>query len=65
MIGTPVLTAHKAKDALDISFPSASAALVQLEKMGILTRPNKYRRNRVFVAKEVIDILNHPANGLR
>ncbi len=63
MIGTPVLTAHKAKDALDISFPSASAALIQLEKMGILTRPNKYRRNRVFVAKEIIDILNRPAGG--
>jgi Fic family protein len=58
MIGTPVLTAHKAKDALDISFPSASAALARFEEMGILTLQKKYRRNRVFIAQEVIDILN-------
>ncbi len=63
MIGTPVLTVHQAKDALKTSFPSASAALAQLEKMGILARTNEYRRNRVFVAKEVIDILNRPSGG--
>jgi Fic family protein len=63
VIGTPVLTAHKVKDALDISFPSASAALGRMEEMGILTRTNRYRRNRVFVATEVIDILNRPASG--
>jgi cell filamentation protein, protein adenylyltransferase len=63
MIGTPILTAGKAKDALGVSFPSASAALGKMEEMGVLTRPNKYRRNRVFVATEVIDILNRPAGG--
>ncbi len=63
MIGTPVLTAHQAKDALGTSFPSASAALAKLEKMGILARTNEDRRNRVFVAKEIIDILNRPASG--
>ncbi len=61
MIGTPVLTTHQAKEALRTSFPSASAALAKLEKMGILTRTNEYRRNRVFVAKEIIEILNRPA----
>jgi Fic family protein len=63
IIETPVLTAHRVKDALDISFPSASAALGKMEEMGVLTRPNRYRRNRVFVATEVIDILNRPAGG--
>jgi len=63
MIGTPVLTAHHAKDALGISFPSASAALAALEKMGILVQPVKHQRNRTFVAKEVIDVLNRPAGG--
>lgn len=63
MIGTPVLTAHHAKDALGISFPAASAALAQLGKMGILVQPVKQRRNRTFVAKEVIDVLNRPARG--
>ena len=60
MIATPVLTAHKVKDALDCSFPSASAALKKMEDLGILIRLKKYRRNRVFVAKEIIDILNRP-----
>ena len=63
MIGTPVLTAHHAKNALKISFPSASAALAQLEQMGILAQPVKQQRNRIFVAKEVIDVLNRPARG--
>ena len=61
MLGTPVLTAHKVKDALGISFPSASAALKKMEELGILIRPNESRRNRVFVATEVIEILNRPA----
>ena len=56
--GTPVLTAHKAKDALGISFPAASAALKLMEEYGILTQQNKQRRNRIFYAKEVIDLLN-------
>lgn len=60
-ISMPVLTAHKVKDTLGVSFPSASTALKNMERMGMLTRPNKYRRNRVFVATEVIDILNRPA----
>lgn len=63
MIGAPVLTTHHAKNALGISFPAASAALAQLERMGILTQPVKQQRNRIFVAKEVIDVLNRPAMG--
>jgi len=62
MIGTPILTAHKVKEALDISFPSASAALGKMGEIGILTQTNEYRRNRVFIASEVIDILNQPAD---
>lgn len=62
MLGTPVLTAHKAKDALGISFPSASAALKLMEEYGILTQQNKQRRNRTFYAKEVIELLNKPSS---
>jgi Fic family protein len=63
MIGTPILTAHRVKDTLGVSFPSASAALGKMGEIGILTQANEYRRNRVFVASEVIDILNQPAGG--
>lgn len=61
LLGTPVLTAHKAKDALGISFPSASAALKLMEEYEILTQQNRRRRNRVFYAKEVIELLDKPS----
>ena len=63
MLGTPVLTAHKAKDALGISFPSASAALALLEEKGILVQREKQQRYRTFYAKDVIDLLNRPAGA--
>ena len=59
ILQTPVLTANQAKDALGISFPAAIAALRELEEMGILTRRSEKLRNQVFVAHEVIEILNH------
>ncbi|MFH1028710.1 MAG: Fic family protein, partial [Pseudomonadota bacterium] len=61
MLGTPVLTAHKAKDALGISFPSASAALALLEEKGILVQRKKHQRYRTFYARDVIELLNRPA----
>ncbi len=61
MLGTPVLTAHKAKDALGISFPSASAALALLEEKGILVQREKHQRYRTFYAKDVVELLNRPA----
>jgi Fic family protein len=61
MLGAPVLTAHKAKDTLGISFPSASAALALLEEKGILVQREKHKRYRTFYAKDVIDLLNRPA----
>ncbi len=61
MLGTPVLTAHKAKDALGISFPSASAALTLLEEKGLLVQREKHQRYRTFYARDVIELLNRSA----
>ena len=61
MIGTPVLTANRVKEALGISFPSASAALAKFEELGILLQRQPHRRNRCFYAKEVIELLDRPA----
>ncbi|MBK5275941.1 MAG: Fic family protein [Desulfuromonadales bacterium] len=61
MLGTPVLTAHKAKDVLGISFPSASAALALLEEKGIVVQLEKQQRYRTFYARDVIELLNRPA----
>lgn len=60
LIGNPVVTANMVKQSLNVSFPSASNALTKLEAAGILVRPGKQYRNRTFVAKEVIDLLDRP-----
>lgn len=60
IIGNPVLTAKQVKESLGISFPAASGALSLLEAQGILTQTVKQQRNRVFVAKEIIDLLDQP-----
>lgn len=59
LIGYPVLSANQAKDHLGVSFPAANAALAQLVDLGIVTEPTR-RRNRVFVARDVIDLLENP-----
>ncbi|RII29890.1 MAG: hypothetical protein CXR30_08820 [Geobacter sp.] len=46
------------KDALNISFPSASAALAKFEEMGVLVQRQPHGRNRCFYAKEVIQLLD-------
>ncbi len=63
MIGTPVLTANQVKDALNISFPSASAALAKFEEMGVLVQRQPHRRNRCFYAREVIQLLDRSPGG--
>jgi hypothetical protein len=58
LIGTPVVTVNQVKDAMGVSFPAASAALLKLVEKGILVQQGDAARNRRFVAKEVIDLLN-------
>jgi Fic family protein len=60
LIGNPVVTANKIKDSLGISFPTANGALAKLVEKGILVQPAQQQRNRTFIAKEVIDLLNQP-----
>jgi hypothetical protein len=62
LIGTPVVTVGKVVDALGISFPSANNALALLERKVILVQPGtKRQRKRTFVAQEVVELLNRPA----
>lgn len=57
LIGSPVVTARQVEKALGVSFPAASNALSKLVETGILTQQGE-SRNRRFVAREVIDLLN-------
>jgi Fic family protein len=63
LVGVPVLSVQLAQKMLGVSFPAASSALAKLEEMGILFRPTWQKRNRMFIAKEVIDVLNRPSGG--
>lgn len=60
LIGTPVVTATRAADALGIAFPAANRALAQLQEAGIIEPLTERKRNRLFVAKEVVELLSRP-----
>ena len=65
LIGTPVLTIRQAADKLSISFPAASSAMSKLEKAGVVEqiKGKEQLRNRTFVAKEVVDLLDRPTDS--
>lgn len=54
ILGSPVVTANRLKDALSVSFPAASTAITELEAANILKPTGKHGRSRAFVAHEVI-----------
>lgn len=56
----PVVTAKRLAVRLDVSIPAALTAIEQLEQAGILPEKTGYARNRVFVATEVMAIINRP-----
>jgi len=56
----PVFTARRLGDRLGISAPAVGAAIDQLVAAGIVEERTGYSRNRVFVAGEVLRILNRP-----
>jgi Fic family protein len=58
LIGAPVATVNQVAKALGIAFPAANRALAQLEEAGIVEMVGDRRRNRIFVAREVVDLLN-------
>ncbi len=65
LIGNPVTSARHIESSLGVSFPAANNALAALQRIGILTNPREQSRNRIFVAKEVIDLLNRPSGNRR
>lgn len=56
----PVVTIKRMAERLDLSIPAALTGITQLAGAGILTERTGYRRNRIFVASEVLSILNRP-----
>ncbi len=60
LIGYPSVTVRSLEAALEISFPTANAAVAELVKVGILEAVTRGARNRVFAAAEVIAVLDQP-----
>ena len=56
----PVLTARRLGERLGVSAPAVNTAIAQLVEAGVLVERTGYRRNRVFVAQDVLRVLNRP-----
>ena len=53
----PYVTVLKAKTVLGLSYPSARNAVMELVGMGILSRPGRTTRDKIFVAREIEAVL--------
>lgn len=62
MIGhNPYLTVRGAEKKLKIAYNTALRGIVRLEEAGIVTKVSEARRDRVYCAKALLDILEEPA----
>jgi len=60
LLDYPVITIGRLASKLSVTFPQASAAVKQLCDAGILKERTGYRRNRMFAATEVLELVNRP-----
>jgi Fic family protein len=60
LIAHPVVTVRAIQEAFNTSFPTANAALSVMRENGIITPQTERKRDRTFIAKDVISILNRP-----
>ena len=56
----PVTTINRMASLLGVTFVAARTGIDQLVEAKILVERTGYRRNRIFSAPEVLDILNRP-----
>lgn len=56
----PFLTPRSAQAALDVAYNTAMAAIRRLERRRILRRVDDRKRDRVFCARAVLDVLEEP-----
>jgi len=61
----PIMTAATIADLADTSFPTASNALSNLERLGILTEITGKERGRVYAYARYLDVLNEGTEPIR
>jgi Fic family protein len=57
----PFLTIRRAADKLGVAFTTAQRAIERLERSGILKPVSEAKRDRVFCAQALLDVLEEPA----
>lgn len=60
LIAHPVVTVRSIQEAFNTSFPTANAALNIMRENGIVAPQTERKRDRIFIATEVISVLNRP-----
>ena len=61
LAANPFLTVNKAAAGLGVAFTTAQRAVERLEKLSIVRKVGQAKRDRVYCAKAVMDILEEPA----
>ena len=62
LIAHPVVTVRSIQQAFNTSFPTANAALNIMRANGVVEPQTERKRGRMFIATEVISILNRPVS---
>jgi Fic family protein len=61
LAANPFLTVKGAAKQLHVAFTTAQRAVVRLEQLGIVTEISHAKRDRVYCAKAILDVLEEPA----
>ena len=62
MAANPFITAKGAAEKLGVAFTTAQRAIERLERLGIVKQSGDAKRDRVYCAKPLLDILEEPAH---
>jgi Fic family protein len=57
----PFITINKAAEQLKVAYTTAQRGIERLERLGIVKRANVAKRERVYCASAIFDILEEPA----
>jgi Fic family protein len=60
LIAHPVVTVRSIQAAFNTSFPTANAALNIMRENGVVVSQTERKRDRIFIATNVISVLNRP-----
>jgi Fic family protein len=58
----PYWTVRRAAQRLAVAYTTAQRAIDKLVSLGILSRTTDAKRNRVYCARPILDVLEEPAN---